>query len=161
MNVTRRPGFVNLHTIYCEKSAMSDTNAIFVYGTLKRGECRADCWPRDPLRIEPASTLGMLYDLGPYPALLSGASLVLGEIWTFAPEDIAETLRVLDEIECFSQGGVDLYVRNVVPCRVETDASAPISAHCYFLADASAVGSDQRIQVDPDGFSRWPGKPHK
>jgi len=147
---------VNLHTIHCEKSAMSGTNAVFVYGTLKRGECRADCWPREPLRVEHASTLGMLYDLGRYPALLSGDNLVLGEIWTFVPNDITETLRVLDAIECFAQGGVDLYVRKVVPCGVETDTSAPISAHCYFLADASTVGSHQRLQADPDGFCRWP-----
>src|SRR5438093_3247250 len=43
---------------------------VFVYGTLKRGEERARCWPRSPERVVPATTQGRLYDLGTYPALV-------------------------------------------------------------------------------------------
>lgn len=52
---------------------------IFVYGTLKRGEEREAMWPRWPVRVEAATTLGILYDIGPYPALAAGDDVVEGE----------------------------------------------------------------------------------
>ena len=157
MNVTGQLGFVNLHTVCCDHSPMSDVTSIFVYGTLKRGKCRAGCWPCTPRLVEPASTLATLYDLGPYPALLAGSDRVLGEIWTFAAIDVAETLRVLDQIECFGQDDVDLYIRMVVPCNREVETGGSTPAYCYFLADAATVGSHQRVAPEPDGFCRWPG----
>jgi gamma-glutamylcyclotransferase (GGCT)/AIG2-like uncharacterized protein YtfP len=71
-------------------------DCVFVYGTLKRGQVRERSWPRQPLAVEPAWTLGRLFDLGPYPGLLAGTDRVLGELWRFAAEDLPETLRVLD-----------------------------------------------------------------
>ena len=156
MSVTRRRSFVNLHTIGRESRPMSDVNSVFVYGTLKCGQCRADCWPCEPLGVEPASTSGALYDLGPYPALLTGPDRVVGEIWTFAAADMDETLAVLDQIECYGQGGVDLYLRRIVPCGVGLGQADTVRAYCYFLADADSVVPDQRVTAGTDGYCRWP-----
>ncbi|MEZ6089069.1 MAG: gamma-glutamylcyclotransferase family protein [Pirellulaceae bacterium] len=85
---------------------------IFVYGTLKRGECRQACWPRPPLRVDNAFVRGLLYDLGPYPALVPGDDWVMGEVWTIAAADRTSTLAVLDEIEGYDPDGkYNLYDR--------------------------------------------------
>jgi gamma-glutamylcyclotransferase (GGCT)/AIG2-like uncharacterized protein YtfP len=77
----------------------SPPSAVFVYGTLKRGEVRARSWPRLPLKVDPATVRGTLFDLEAYPALVEGNQIVAGELWHFAPDDIPETLAVLDMIE--------------------------------------------------------------
>ena len=137
---------------------MAAIHSIFVYGTLKQGQCREHCWPCKPLSVELATTRGALYDLGPYPALLHGKNheeKVLGEIWTFRPADIADTLRVLDSIEGFGQGNVDLYTREIVHCRVEFGGLS--KAYCYFLADPAAAADTQRLLPDVRGLCSWPG----
>ncbi|MCG8583082.1 MAG: gamma-glutamylcyclotransferase, partial [Pirellulales bacterium] len=134
MNGNRHGGFVNLHSAYLE---ISSVTSVFVYGTLKQGECRAHCWPHRPMDVRAASIRGNLFDLGPYPALLEGGDRVLGECWMFVADQMRETLEVLDQIECFGQEGVDLYVRRIVRCR--SSANAETDAHAYFLADSSAV----------------------
>ena len=132
---------------------MGSISSIFVYGTLKRGECRAKCWPHSPTEVVPASTFGTLFDLGRYPALLEGDDRVLGELWSFAADDIPDTLRVLDKIECYGQQEVDLYVRRVITCSTSSDKL--VNAYCYFLADETAVTSSQRIAPSPTGFCEW------
>jgi len=131
--------------------------AVFVYGTLKRGEERERCWPRKPLFVEPATVLGRLVDLGPYPALLPPVAddrdVVLGELWSFALVDLAETLRVLDEVECYGVGDVDLYVRQVVAC--STLNGELVGAHCYFLADAGEAQRARRVRADALGYCQW------
>ena len=42
---------------------------IFVYGTLKKNQLRGSLWPRPPIALGPAITLGELWDLGSYPGL--------------------------------------------------------------------------------------------
>ena len=79
---------------------------VFVYGTLKTGQERERQWPVPPLAVRRAWTLGRLYDLGPYPALIPGDDRVLGELWTIAAASIAETISVLDEIEGTNQAGL-------------------------------------------------------
>ncbi len=73
------------------------TRAVFVYGTLRRGDVR------DITRLQPApqfigmaSVAGVLYDLGPYPGLLlGGEGRVTGEVYLIS----AALERLLDEIE--------------------------------------------------------------
>lgn len=126
--------------------------AVFVYGTLMQGEERSGRWPRPPRKIEPATIRAELYDLGPYPAIAEGDDRVLGEIWHLAEEDMAETLKVLDEIECFGQQGVDLYVRRTVVCTV---AGGTHPAHAYFIADPAVLARGRRIPPDNEGRCRW------
>ncbi len=78
---------------------------LFVYGTLKRGECREACWPLPPTAVRPAWTLGDLFDTGPYPALLSGKALVGGEVWSYREEEMAQVRQTLDAIEGTDQPG--------------------------------------------------------
>lgn len=124
---------------------------IFVYGTLKRGEIRERCWPRRPRRVEPASTRGFLYDMGPYPAMVEGTDRVLGELWSVAEEDLIETLRVLDEIEGYGTDNVNLYVRVIVDC--ETLEGRRVLAYTYYYA--AAISSHRRVLCGADGFCRW------
>src|SRR5687767_9038822 len=106
---------------------------IFVYGTLQRGECRERCWPHAPLRIDEAVIRAALYDLGPYPAIGPGDELVRGELWEIAPDQLEETLRVLDEVEGYTQLGHDLYVRRLVACQLGDGRE--LSAWTYYFAD--------------------------
>jgi gamma-glutamylcyclotransferase (GGCT)/AIG2-like uncharacterized protein YtfP len=126
---------------------------IFVYGTLKQGEERAPRWPRPPQRIVSAVTCGQLYDLGPYPALVPGEDRVLGELWFIAPEDIAVTLKVLDEIECFGNEDVDLYVRRITECT--THKGSTERAYVYYFANPDELARANRVRPDASGLCCW------
>lgn len=137
---------------------MSDEHLpIFVYGTLKRGECREPNWPRPAVRIERATTRGKLYDLGPYPAMIYGPDIIDGELWYVTAEDLKVTLAALDEIECFGNDNVDLYVREIVQCRVESGSIQ--RAHAYFLASPQQLADRDAIAPDHDGRCRWNAQP--
>ncbi|WP_164104190.1 gamma-glutamylcyclotransferase family protein [Candidatus Laterigemmans baculatus] len=133
---------------------------VFVYGTLRRGQCREGCWPRPPLHVATGFVQAELFDLGPYPAILVGKDWVCGECWTLREEDVEETLRVLDAIEGFAQPGEDdLYVRRVVdiltapPPATAPDArsqDAPVHAssvrgYAYFLVAERLPSFARRI----------------
>jgi gamma-glutamylcyclotransferase (GGCT)/AIG2-like uncharacterized protein YtfP len=126
---------------------------VFVYGTLMQGQVRAKFWPRKPISIEPATILGELYDVGPYPAILHGDETIGGELWRIAPADLEETLVALDRVEGFGQGGADLYVRREVQCRTLSGES--VFAFTYYLADESAARRHARITPGGDGVCRW------
>ena len=130
-------------------------NAVFVYGTLKRGQERECCWPRPPLAVIPAVTTGELHDLGPYPAMIAGNDQVLGEVWQLAPDDVPETLRVLDEVECFGVDDVDLYVRSAVTCRAIADGR-DLLAYAYFLAAEEDARRHPQVEANADGYVSWP-----
>ena len=130
-----------------------EPDAVFVYGTLKRGECRDAQWPCPPRRVETATTRGELYDLGPYPAFLPGDGCVGGELWTLHPKDLAQTLEVLDEIEEYNQGGVDMYVREVVTC--QRDDGSHVSAYIYRYALPLKCPPHQRVLADDRGVAYW------
>lgn len=90
--------------------------SVFVYGTLKRGQCREGMWPVDPLRVSSVFTHGTLFDRQDYPAMTSGTDEVVGEKWDFFPQQMQRVLEVLDAIEGANQPGIpDLYRRVVVP----------------------------------------------
>jgi gamma-glutamylcyclotransferase (GGCT)/AIG2-like uncharacterized protein YtfP len=129
----------------------------FVYGTLKTGEVRAGRWPHQPQKVEPATTRGVLYDLGPYPALTDGGDVVLGELWHITLEHMPETLAVLDRIEGFGVTEVDLYVRRVIPV-ILMDHSGCL-AYAYFIADLQTLRGHRRVLPDKNGFTEWSGRP--
>lgn len=111
----------------------------FVYGTLKRGQCREACWPAAPLQVQTGFVRGTLVDLVDYPALLPGDNWVRGEVWLIASQHVAETLRVLDAIEGFQPGRANnLYDRrSVAVYRSTGDAQPMVTAHTYWYADAT------------------------
>lgn len=121
---------------------------VFVYGTLRQGQCRENLWPRRPLSVAVAYVRGHLFDLGPYPAMLAGGDPIRGECWALRGEDIEETLRVLDEIEGFGQPHeVDLYERRVVEIFNSPlpGAVAPVSGYAYFLVPERLPAFARRI----------------
>jgi gamma-glutamylcyclotransferase (GGCT)/AIG2-like uncharacterized protein YtfP len=130
-------------------------NAVFVYGTLKRGECRAKFWPHPPVRVETATIRGRLYDLGPYPALGPGDDLVSGEVWHLAPEHVDETLRVLDEIEGASELKSAYYWRIVVSCH--TEEGRDIEAWAYEFGDLNRLQDQPVVLPDERGECCWRG----
>jgi gamma-glutamylcyclotransferase (GGCT)/AIG2-like uncharacterized protein YtfP len=139
---------------------------IFVYGTLRRGECRQGVWPRPPVRIEDACTCGTLYDLGVHPALLPGDGVpgdgvpgdrcVRGELWHIAAADLPETLRVLDEVEDYRGLDDDLYRRVVVAC--VDSRQEPCRAYAYVFARADRLMDCPVVPPGPDGCCRWRGQ---
>lgn len=130
----------------------------FVYGTLKRGECREKCWPRRPLNVEPAWTLGTLFDTGPYPALRPGHDPVLGEVWSFPTEDFAVVASELDIVEEFQECRENnLYVRELVQCQTLTGKI--LQSYTYIFAQTNLLPTFTRIapllQVGDTQFAAW------
>ena len=128
---------------------------VFVYGTLKRGQCREGCWPHPPILVQPAFIRGSLYDLGSYPALVLGSDRILGEVWSFQGTHRDATLTVLDEIEDCHGTADDLYRRLEV--NVWTlDRDDQLSAFTYFYAHRNSLREDQRVLPTNGNFCRWP-----
>lgn len=106
---------------------------LFVYGTLKRGQCREKCWPVVPQQVSPAFTAGSLFDLGPYPAMTRGTAFIAGELWSFTAEQIDEVRECLDRIEVTNQPGIpNEYDRITV--EVQLLDSQSVLAECYLFA---------------------------
>ncbi|MEZ6150450.1 MAG: gamma-glutamylcyclotransferase family protein [Pirellulaceae bacterium] len=139
--------------------AVSKLEHVFVYGTLKRGECREACWPRAALNIEPAWTLGALSDLGHYPALLDGNERVLGELWSFDPQDIAIVFEQLDRIEGTNQAGIpNEYDR--VRVIATSQSFGEVSASTYRYANPQQAAQVARLAashiIDGRAYVKWP-----
>jgi gamma-glutamylcyclotransferase (GGCT)/AIG2-like uncharacterized protein YtfP len=126
---------------------------VFVYGTLKRGQSRENCWPRKPLTVEPATVRGTLYDLGPYPGLTDGNDLVAGELWQFAAQDMAGTLAALDQVEGYRDQDEDEYRRVILQCAVNQKR---LTAWAYHYARPGARTVASKIRPDNQGICRWP-----
>ena len=137
-----------------EDTAIS-IDAIFVYGTLKRGQCREAMWPRKPIAIEEAWVWGRLYGRSDYPAMKAGADRVRGERWRFPAEAMPEVLAVLDEIEGTNQlGQPDLYCRVVVDVR---DARSAFVGPAYTYHYATDPLGDGFHRIEPQGAEvAWP-----
>lgn len=133
---------------------MSGPSAVFVYGTLKRGQSRENCWPRKPLSVEAAMVRGALYDLGPYPGLAAGSDQILGELWQFAAEDMPATLAALDEIEGYHNRDDDEYRRVIVECVVEKKR---VTAWAYYYARTATLIDGRRMAPDHRGVCSWHG----
>lgn len=130
--------------------AANGSPAFFVYGTLKRGECREAAWPAPPLRIETGYVRGALYDLGPYPALTAGTDWVRGETWWFDPADASAVRATLDKIEVYDQPGEpDLYLRRTIDVVASPGGPLSVVAETYVYADIRSLWPQQRMM--PEG----------
>jgi len=133
---------------------MNDPSAVFVYGTLKRGQSRETCWPRKPTSVESATVRGELYDLGPYPGLIEGGDVVAGELWRFAAEDMQATFETLDEIEGIFGREDDEYRRVIVECFL---GEQKFIGWTYHYARRATLTSARRIAPNRHGICEWPG----
>ncbi|MDA7864931.1 gamma-glutamylcyclotransferase [bacterium] len=144
--------FANLET----KADM--ISAIFVYGTLKRGQCRGAMWPVQPVSVFPVFTHGTLFDRHDYPAMTSGTDCVAGERWDFHSDQMPRVLEVLDAIEGANQPGFpDLY-RRVVVTTWELSENRGRSGDSVRCSDAgnSTIAYTYHYAREPsdDGFTR-------
>ena len=155
---------------------IGEISSVFVYGTLKRGQCRGAMWPYDPLRVTAVFTLGTLFDRHDYPAMTSGTDDVVGEKWDFRSDQIQRVLEVLDAIEGANQPGVpDLYHRVLVTTwdlgeqsAANPRSDAAMSGKCYSYHYASDPEEDGFTRVLPartrERHSRpcvqWPTQSH-
>ncbi len=142
-----------------DSPATSELEHVFVYGTLKRGQCRQTCWPKTPRLIRGAWTRGELIDLGPYPALLAGADRVWGELWSFDAEVIHIVHRTLDRIEVTNQPGIpNLYDR--VHVTVTLAAGEELIASTYRFANCDQAARAQPLQpsirINDQLYVVWP-----
>ncbi len=133
----------------------------FVYGTLKRGQCREKCWPYKPQHVYPAWTPGRLFDLGEYPALLPGNDKVLGEVWQFRDDQANAVLAVLDEIEVTNQPGVaNLYDRIICQANLAATSDHEVSqipAYAYrFAHPISEAQYIAPVKGDDKRYVSWP-----
>lgn len=137
---------------------------VFVYGTLKRGQCRDSLWPRHPIEVIPAITRGTLYDREDYPAMTEGQDLVVGECWRFNEQDIPPVLETLDAIEGTNQAGApDLYHRVEVDCWQSGDADSKVPLRAigrafayHYARDTVADGFRQLYPARSGAVVCWP-----
>lgn len=137
----------------------SRIDSVFVYGTLKQGQCRAPLWPAKPREIVPAWVRGKLFSRSDYPALRNGDDRVRGELWRFPVELMPSVLETLDEIEGTNQPGEpDLYHR--VQLEVFDLQGRPLGiAHTYRYATDPQQDGFQPIEANPlqrESFVSWP-----
>ena len=96
---------------------------LFVYGTLKRGGSRHWIIENLPFLGRAKAKGFVLYDLGPYPAMVPGAGLVYGEVY----EVSEEALKALDWVE----GVPILYRRELIDVIFEDGFSLKAWAYIY------------------------------
>lgn len=91
---------------------------IFIYGTLKRGECRAECMHGVFVGIRKTLPQYRLFNVGSYPALIEdhkNGKSVEGELWAISEK----CLKDLDIIEghphYYKRQSVDLYQTPPMP----------------------------------------------
>ncbi|MFK8110744.1 MAG: gamma-glutamylcyclotransferase [Rubripirellula sp.] len=130
--------------------------SFFVYGTLKRGECRAQMWPVEPLSVVPAFARGTLFDRDDYPAMLRGSDRVHGECWQFDSGDAPAVVAALDRIEGANQPGIpDLYQRVTVEV-LGLEADLSVQAYTYHYASDPLLDGFRRMTPNEGGFVSWP-----
>ena len=132
---------------------------IFVYGTLKAGQCRGDQWPLPPVQRRQGWTQGALYDLGPYPALYYGKDWVLGEVWSYDSVSLPQVIGVLDEIEVTNQPGmINEYDRE--RWVIELEGGDVVAAQAYIFCDKRELTPERRIapwlQLHGKLLAAWP-----
>jgi gamma-glutamylcyclotransferase (GGCT)/AIG2-like uncharacterized protein YtfP len=116
------------------RAPVESLSNIFVYGTLKRGQCREHCWPLRPVMTRSAWTYGRLYDLGEYPAMLPGNHRVAGQVWSYHKADSQQVLEALDRIEGTNQPGqANEYDRTEILVTIRQTALR-VSAFTYIYA---------------------------
>jgi gamma-glutamylcyclotransferase (GGCT)/AIG2-like uncharacterized protein YtfP len=136
----------------------------FVYGTLKRGQCRERCWPLSPQSVRVAWTYGELYDTGPYPAMFRGTDRVLGELWSFPSIDADIVFEVLDQIEGTNQGTTrneyDRELVDVFLLETPVEPHEALLANVYIFARPELIPTFKRVKpsrlIDGRPVSEWP-----
>ena len=130
------------------------TTRLFVYGTLKPGHGNFSMIERLFRSSRPASTDGVLIDLGAYPALIPGHGLVKGVVL----EMEEEALAIADRIEGYDGDQErNLYDRKKAIIRFE--AGGEVTAWVYEYADPDRIANCPQLTVESSGdlpVHEWP-----
>lgn len=130
------------------------TIRLFVYGTLAPGHSNFTMIEHLVRSSQPASTAGILVDLGAYPAMIPGNGLVKGVLL----EVEEEALGVTDRIEGYDGGGGrNLYVRKKAIIRLE--AGEEVTAWVYEFAHPDQIADCPKVSVESSGdlpVQEWP-----
>jgi gamma-glutamylcyclotransferase (GGCT)/AIG2-like uncharacterized protein YtfP len=130
------------------------TNALFVYGTLMRGEPSAHLVAR-ARSIGPAFVRGRLYVLSEgYPALIAASTeeRVFGELLAF--DDLARELAALDAYEGCDPEHPERSLFHRVVVDAQPEAAPAVRAHVYVMpADREPLLSTRGAVRISDG--RW------
>ena len=109
---------------------------LFVYGTLKTNGRKFQVCSESVTNVEKAYAVGIMKDLGAFPAMMEGVGTVHGE--AISMEDSVEegVLVVLDRIEGYRPENPDssFYTRKKIT--VTTESGEDLEAWAYFLEDA-------------------------
>ncbi len=130
---------------------------VFVYGTLLKSMSRFGVLA-DSRFMGHGFIQGVLYDLGDYPAIRHGSSIVYGELYEIS----REKLRKLDSIEgCFPQDEPhSLYLRKEAEVTLLNDGSQE-NAYAYFynraLNDCQQIicGDYRRYKTEELSYRQW------
>jgi gamma-glutamylcyclotransferase (GGCT)/AIG2-like uncharacterized protein YtfP len=132
--------------------------SVFVYGTLKRGQCRESSWPSKPLRITESWIQGNLFGRRDYPALMPGENRVRGEMWVYDIDTIDPVIEVLDRIEGTNRNSkFDLYHRHLVDV-FTADGKSEGPAFTYFYNRDPIANRFMPVPL-VDGHQIWPDDP--
>lgn len=131
--------------------------SVFVYGTLKRGQCRENCWPARPIKVVPAWALGTLFSRYDYPAMLAGNDRVLGECWEFDVDDMDRVVDRLDEVEWANQPGQpDLYTRVTIDVFDSKGQRISSALTYHYATDPILDGFTRVTPQSTEGYVAWP-----
>jgi gamma-glutamylcyclotransferase (GGCT)/AIG2-like uncharacterized protein YtfP len=130
--------------------------ALFVYGTLKRGQLNCSLLTPHARSTERGWIRGRLFDVGPFPALTEGEGQVYGELVQLDPENLAQVLAVIDALEEYREDDPDgsTYLRRVVA--VTTEGSGTAHAYAYFY-NVGHKGIPQLESFLPVDSGEWHG----
>ncbi|GAC1408813.1 MAG: hypothetical protein NVSMB52_21630 [Chloroflexota bacterium] len=111
---------------------MKHPPALFVYGTLKRGQSNHEILTPFIRAIEPAWIRGLLFDLGDFPALVEGEGKAWGDIVHVNHVDLPRLLGILDRLEGYhpEDEASSMYIRREVI--VSTHTQQDERAYAYF-----------------------------
>jgi len=129
---------------------MSKILNVFVYGTLKEGRpLDRKVFADTRLSVTPATIVGSLYNLGPYPAIkLKGKGLVQGEIHKFHKDDIKEIVKIMDMIEGYnpkSEEKNNLYNRRVVTAKTKDGEKTDVYVYEYSREPKASMKIDDGL----------------
>ena len=132
-----------------------DGHRVFVYGTLRKGDCRFGIPSLVGVLHEEAELKGfdMLSINGSFPGLVSGEGTVKGEVHVF------ETFAELDRIEGFSEDrlGQSLYLRETVT--VSTPEGNMEASTYVFNQDPDSARESYRSVESGDWFEYQAPRP--
>ena len=129
-----------------------EPSAVFVYGTLRPGAAAFSQVAPFVRAIRPATLAGVaLYDLGPFPMLVPGEGVVVGEALALEPAVYRFALHALDRYEGYdARRDQGLYLRR--RCAVSLDDGERVAAWVY-LGTPAQVATARHV---PHGdWLRW------